>query len=137
MEGPNMHAFVRLFSARVKFKLMLLLGHSHTHLKVQPFQIENSNKTIRFVDVNPYGKVRTLWSRRTSATKDYKRGKMLRLRRKIETSMIQLRLCKYSLSHLFRALFLVGFGSGPFHTSSCFIYVSRLEITDILRHNKE
>jgi hypothetical protein len=33
-----------------------------------------------------------------------------------------------------RALFLVGFGRGPFRTSSCSIYVSRLEITDILRH---
>ena len=81
---------------------MLLLGHSHISLKVQSFQIENRNKTIRFVEVNPYGEVRTLWSRSTSATKDYKRGKMLRLRRKIEASIIQIRLCKYSLSHLFR-----------------------------------
>jgi len=35
---------------------MLLLRHSHTHFKAQPFQIEVRNNTIRSAKVNAYGK---------------------------------------------------------------------------------
>ena len=43
-----------------------------------------------------------------------------------------MKLCLRSLKCA--RFFLVGFGSDPFHTSIKQEYVSRLEITDILRH---
>jgi hypothetical protein len=58
---------------RILFKFMLLLSHSHTHLKVQTFQIEIHDRTIGFVEVNSYGKVWTLWSRGWGTTKNYGR----------------------------------------------------------------
>ncbi len=42
-----MHAFVRLFSARVEFKLMLLLPHSHIPLKnCAPIRKQYGNEVL-------------------------------------------------------------------------------------------
>lgn len=58
---------------RILFKYMLLLRHSHKCLKVQTFHIEILNKIIGFVEVNSYGKVRTLWRKGWGTTKNYGR----------------------------------------------------------------